>query len=129
MPKSRQGCNTSEPKPARLLNHGQRGADSVKLRKHCLTEFSSAHVYIQRQSCALRPGKQGYFSYPGSESWRVRGRSIQIKMPLHPQVRRKKTPIDLRKPAQSTVSISLSIQKILVAWGTDGWTDRREEQE
>ena len=54
---------------------------------------------------------------------------MQIKMPLHPQVRRKKTPIDLQKPAQSTVSISPSIQKILVVWGTDGWTDKRGEQE
>ena len=71
VPKSRQGSNTNEPKPVRLLNHRQRGADSVKLRKHCLTELSSAHVYIQRQSYALQPGKQGYFSYPGQRCFRV----------------------------------------------------------
>ena len=58
-----------------------------------------------------------------SESWRVRGRSIQIKMPLHAQLRRKKVPIDLQKLAQSIVLISLNTQKILVVWGMDGWMD------
>lgn len=55
-----------------------------------------------------------------SESWRVRGRIIQIKMPLHPQLRRKKIPIYLQKLAKSIVFISLSTQKILVVWGMDG---------
>ena len=49
-----------------------------------------------------------------SESWRVRGRSIQRKMPLHPQLRRKKIPSDLQKLAQSLALISLNTQKILV---------------
>ena len=93
VPKTRQSSSTNKPKQAKLLNHRQKGAYSVKLRKHCLMELSSAHVYIQRQSYALQLGKQRYFSHPDQKCFKVLGNQRwehTNKMPLHPQLKRKK---------------------------------------
>lgn len=75
VPKTRQSGSTNEPRQAKRLNHRQRGAYSVKLRKHCLMELSSAHVYIQRQSYALQLGKQRYFFTPWPEMFQSPGKS------------------------------------------------------
>lgn len=62
-----------------------------------------------------------------SKSWDVRDRSVKIKMPLHPQRKRKANkqnkqehPVHLQKLAWCTVhNIHLGTKKILVGWRMD----------
>ena len=73
MPKTRQGSNTNELKPARLLNHRQSGADSVELRKRCLYRaFLSSYPKAELCSSAR---KARVFFIPWSEMFQSPGES------------------------------------------------------
>nr|KAF6420644.1 hypothetical protein HJG59_009373 [Molossus molossus] len=129
VPKTRQG--SSEPRQTWLLGLSRRGWSCwCGLRKHWGGAFSGSCVISEGRAQLSSQEIENIFhtlNRDVSKSWGFRDRSIKMKMPLHPQLKREKNiPIRVQMLAQCPVHcLHLRTQRMLVGWRMDRWVDEK----